>query len=267
MLAIRLAPAQGPARRKVELDGAERIAARLARLLTPDVTRVCVAQSLLPYLWREGHLGGREVEVLMTRLPLADLQTRLDRAFAAHPERATLADFRALPALVTAETEALAYAAHLVTPHREIARLFPDKAVILEWTLPAAQHAAGAAVRRIAFPGPTIARKGAYDVRAAAKALGIEIVALGSELRRAGFPGAEIAMHKPAAGADWRKGVAAMVQPAIVEERPRQLLAALASGIPVVATAACGLTARKGVTIVPPDDPDALIAALKLVLD
>jgi len=265
MIAIRRAPAQGPARRQAELNGAERIATRLARLLTPDVTRVCVAQSLLPYLWRDGHFGGREVEVLMTRLPLIELQARLDRAFAAHPERGTLADFRAPAVLVAAETKALAYATQIVTPHREIARLFPEKAVILEWTLPAARQAAGAAMQRIAFPGPTIARKGAYDVRQAAKALGIEIVALGSELEGPDFWG-HIAMRKPTAGADWREGVAAVVQPAIVEERPRHLLAALAAGIPVVATTACGLAEREGVTIIPPDDPEALLAALKLVL-
>jgi len=58
-LAMRRLPMQGAARRTAELMAAERIAARLARLLAADVTRVCVAQSLLPFLWREGHLAGR----------------------------------------------------------------------------------------------------------------------------------------------------------------------------------------------------------------
>ncbi len=265
-IAIRRAPAQGAARRNAELAGAERIAARLARLLTPDITRVCVAQSLLPHLWRNGHLGGREVEVLMTRLPMGELHTRLDRALAAHPERATLGDFRAPAALVEAETEALAYAAGIVTPHHEIAQLFPDKATILDWQMPTVRRAVPTArPRRIAFPGPTVARKGAHAVCEAARALGLEVVALGSELEGPDF-WSGIAMRKPAPGFGWLDQVAAVVQPAIAEERPRHLLTALAAGVPVIATPACGLAAQEGVTIVPADDTGALIAALKTVL-
>ncbi|HZZ35439.1 MAG TPA: VanW family protein, partial [Caulobacteraceae bacterium] len=89
-LAIRRAPRQGPARRRAELDGAERVALGLARLLGPEVSEVVVAQSLLPALWRAGHLGGRGFSVLMTRLPMTVLQARLDAAFAAHPDRRTL---------------------------------------------------------------------------------------------------------------------------------------------------------------------------------
>ena len=266
MIAIRRAPAQGPARRNAELAGAERIGMSLARLLTPEVTRVCVAQSLLPYLWRDGHLGGREVEVLMTRLPMRELQARLDEAFTAHPERPTLGDFRAPTELVEAEAEALAYAAQVVTPHRDIARLFPDRVVVLDWKRPADSGAArNAKPRRIAFPGPTIARKGAYELREAARALGLEIVALGSELEGPDFWRGTI-VHRPGAGSDWLADVMAVVQPAIVEERPRALLAALAAGVPVIASPACGLAAEDGVTLVPPDDPAALIEALKVVL-
>jgi hypothetical protein len=266
MIAIRRAPAQGPARRNAESNGAERIAKRLARLLTPDVTRVCVAQSLLPYLWRDGHLGGREVEVLMTRLPMRELHTRLDAAFAAHPERTTLGDFRAPAELVEAETEALTYAARIVTPHRDIARLFPDKAAVLDWKLPAnPRPARKAEARRIAFPGPTVARKGAYELREAARVLGLEIVALGSELEGADF-WRGVAVRRPNAGTDWLANVAAVVQPALVEERPRHLLAAVAAGVPIIATPACGLEIEGGVVLVPADDTDALIAALRRIL-
>ena len=265
MIDIRRAPAQGAARRNAELRGAERIAQRLARLLTPEVTRVCVAQSLLPYLWRDGHLGGREVEVLMTRLPMGELQARLDAAFAAHPDRTTLGDFRAPAELVEAEAKALAYAGHIITPHHDIARLFPDRALILDWKLPGRRAPATAASRRVAFPGPTIARKGAYELREAARALGLEVVALGSELEGPDFWQGVLA-QKPGLGADQLAGVAAVVQPAFVEERPRVLLAALAAGVPVIATPACGLTAEHGVTLVPPGDPAALIEALRSVL-
>jgi VanW like protein/Glycosyl transferases group 1 len=266
-IAIRRAPAQGPARRLAELRGAERIAGRLATLLRPDITTVCVAQSLLPYLWRDGHLGGRQVGVLMTRLPMAALQARLDVAFSARPERGTLGDFRAPPALVEAEAEALAYASRIVTPHEEIARLFPDTSVRLDWRLPAAGPIGRQSPipRRVAFPGPTIARKGAHAVRAAARALGLEIVVLGGELEGPDFWNG-VAARRVEPGEDWLAWVAAVVQPAIAEERPRHLLAALAAGVPIIATAACGLGAQEGVTLVPADDPDALIAALGAVL-
>lgn len=266
MIEMRRAPAQGPARRFAELKGAERIAASLARLLTPGVTRVCVAQSLLPYLWRDGHLGGREVTVLMTRLPMSELHTRLGEAFAAHPDRPTLGDFRASAELVEAEAEALAYAAHIVTPHRDIARVFPDKAMILDWKLPASGRVErDAKPRQIAFPGPTIARKGAYELREVARALGLEIVLLGSELEGPDF-WRGLTVEKPNSSSEWLADVAAVVQPALIEERPRHLLAALATGVPVIATPACGLAAQKGMTLVPPNDPAALIAALNAML-
>ena len=57
--------------------------------------RICVAQSLLPFLWRDGHLGGRQFSVLMTRLPIRELQEALDTHASLHPERAKLSDFRA----------------------------------------------------------------------------------------------------------------------------------------------------------------------------
>jgi hypothetical protein len=266
-IAVRRAPAQGSARREAEQIGAQRIAARLSRLLTPDVTKVVVAQSLLPFLWREGHLGGREVDVLMTRLPMGELHARLDRALAAHPERPTLGDFRAAQELVRAEAEALAYASRIITPHPEIAGLYPDKAITLGWRQPAVRPTIrrGPAPRRIAFPGPTVARKGAYEVRAAARALDLEVVRLGSELEGPGFwDGIKTRLiDAPGAPGQWLDGVAAVVQPAIAEDRPRHLLTALAAGVPVIATAACGLAAQSGLTMVPAGDPGALIEALR----
>jgi glycosyltransferase involved in cell wall biosynthesis len=116
---------------------------------------------------------------------------------------------------------------------------------------------------RIAFPGPTIARKGAYEVREAARVLDLEIVCLGSELEGAGFwDGVKTRGAYP----QWLTSVAAVVQPAIVEDRPRHLLAALAAGVPVIATAACGIAKHERLTIVPENDAPALIAALRTVV-
>jgi len=267
-LEVRRAPAQGPARRQAEQIGADRIAARLSRLLTPDVTTVVVAQSLLPFLWRSGHLGGREISVLMTRLPMRELHARLDRALAAHPERKTLGDFRAPPELVEAEAEALAYASRIITPHAEIARLFADRAVKLDWQRPPSIQPRVYATPPpgcIAFPGPTVARKGACEMREAAQALDLEVLLLGNELEGPGFwDGVRTRKfgdpHEPNG---WLKEVALVAQPAIAEERPRYLLAALAAGVPVIATPACGLPTQEGLTIIPGDDLPALVAALR----
>lgn len=266
-LTARRLQAQGPARLMAQLSQAQALARRLSRLLTAEVSDVCVAQSLLPYLWREGHLGARGFRVLMTRLPMVELQRHLDAAAGLHPQRPSLADFRAPAWLVEAEAEALAAADVVITPHAEIARLFGDRALHLEWQLPGGA-APGRKVlpRRVAFPGPTIARKGAHELRAAIQGLDIELMPLGSELEGAGFWRGVRLAARPVERAGWLAQVAAVVQPAIVEDQPRPLLMALAAGIPVVATPACGIAPRHGLTIVPAGNAEALRLALMQVL-
>jgi len=246
----------GPKRRALELAMSERLARSYARHLDADVAELVVAQSLLPTLWREGHLGGRKFSVLMTRLPMRVLQDRLDAVSQHHPERATLKDFRADPALLRAEEESLAAAQEIVTPHADIAALFGDRAIVLNWKTPSTRfkHAPGS--RRIAFTGPTVARKGAYELREAARALDLQIVLLGSDLEGADF------WTGVRTSRDMSAGVAAFVQPAFLEDKPRKLLAALASGIPVITTMECGVRPQSGLTLMCAGDVDALIAAL-----
>ena len=145
----------------------------------------------------------------------------------------------------------------IITPHAEIAGLFGDRAIHLPWQIPAVGPLVPVRGRRIVFPGPTVARKGAPALRDAAAALGLEVMTLGAELEGPDF---WRGVRTVPAG-DWA-GVAAVVQPALVEEQPRRLLRALAAGIPVIATPACGLEPRPGLCLVPPEDPAALIAAL-----
>jgi hypothetical protein len=246
----------GPKRRALELATSERLAQRYARHLNADVTEIVVAQSLLPTLWRDGHLGGRKFSVLMNRLSMRTLQERLDAVSQHHPDRATLKDFRSDPALLHAEEEALAAADAIVTPHTDIAALFGERAILLDWKTPPTRfkHAPGS--RRIAFPGPTIARKGAYELREAARALDLEVVLLGSDLEGADF------WNGVRTSRNIGDGVAAFVQPAFLEDKPRKLLAALASDIPVIATPECGVPPQPGHTLVPAGDIDALTAAL-----
>lgn len=241
----------------VQIAGAEALARRMARALTPDVTRVVVAQSLLPFLWRDGHLGGRTIEVLVTRLPLHVLHARLDAAARLHPERTTLREFRAPAELVEAERAALRNA-RVVTPHAEVAALFGERATLLEWHLPAPRQCAPG--RAIAFAGPVAARKGAHEVRGAARELELEVVLRGSELEGADF-WRGVTTRRPTQ--NWLDGALAVVQPALVEDQPRVLLQALAAGVPVIATRVCGLAPRPGLTLIEAGNQAALVAALR----
>jgi glycosyltransferase involved in cell wall biosynthesis len=113
----------------------------------------------------------------------------------------------------------------------------------------------------IAFPGPTIARKGAYELREAARRLDLAIRPLGSVLEGAGFWD-RVRLDPTPAGGRWLDGVVAVAHPALTQDAPRRLLEALAAGVPVVATPACGLDPEPGLTLVPTGDAEALANAL-----
>jgi hypothetical protein len=246
-----------------QLRRSEAVARQLAKCLAPDVTEVCVAQSLLPFLWKMGVLGGRRVTVMMTRMPMEKLQTRLDRAAQAHPERTTLADFRAPADVVAAEQAALEAADRIVTPHALVASQFPGKAELLDWHMPSALRAPRTPKRRsIVFPGPSIARKGAYEVRALALKLDLEVVLLGSDLEGEGFWSGLPVRHAARSDLNWLREAGLVVQPSLIEEQPRSLLAALAAGVPVIATPACGILPKLGITLIPENDPEALVEAI-----
>ncbi|HYO90837.1 MAG TPA: VanW family protein, partial [Pyrinomonadaceae bacterium] len=71
---------QGAERQRALLAAQEKLARGYAAHLAFDVAHVTLMQSLLPFLWRDGALGGRTFDVLMTALPLARLHERLDAA-------------------------------------------------------------------------------------------------------------------------------------------------------------------------------------------
>ena len=249
--------------RAAQLRGAERLACALARTLTADVAHLRIAISLLPYLWREGHLGGRTFDVVLTRQPLAYLHQSLDEALARFPERRLLGDFRAPEDLVAAEAEALAAADRIITPHAEIARRFGKRAVLLPWLLPRTERVSPCGTSgTIAFPGPAAARKGAYEVREAARALGLTVLLIGKSLEGPDF---WEGIPTRRSDDDWlSEEIGAVVQPAVVEDQPRALLRAIAAGLPVIATAACGLgDAYPDVTTIPALDAAALVDALR----
>lgn len=262
-LALRIAPKVPRAGLMLAADA--RLAAAHARRLSPDHTHLVVAQALLPHLWQTGVLQGRRFEVLMDRLPIETLHQILDAALSRHPDSTTLGDFRAPQSIVVAEREALGAAARLVTAHLAVAAHFPAGRVeLLDWA-PAPPLTARHGGRAFLFAGPALARKGAHAMREAMAGLDIElIVERGAEEAPDFWTGLDVRRLLPGEEPEELAGV---VLPAIVEHRPHMLLRALESGLPVIATAACGLPSdTPGLTIIAPDDiaglRSALIAAL-----
>jgi glycosyltransferase involved in cell wall biosynthesis len=67
-------------------------------------------------------------------------------------------------------------------------------------------------------------------------------------------------------GDDWLETASLVVLPAFVEHRPRRLLAAAASAVPVIASHECGVGRVDGGGHVPSGDADALRAAIAAAL-
>jgi hypothetical protein len=254
---------QGAARQQALLAFNERLAACFASALTYDTTHLVIMQSLLPFLWLGGHLGGRTFDVLMTRLPFADLHQTLDEAAKLHPESRTLVDFRADSFLVNAEREALSQARKIITPHSMVAATFPHKAELIEWSTPEAPRLNIQPARklRLIFPASTVARKGAYELRAALQGSDAQLTILGPVLEAENF-WQGVRVEKASKTEDWLQRGSALILPAFVEHRPARLLQAIASGIPVIASTACGLENMQGVTNVKAGDVESLRTAI-----
>lgn len=239
--------AQGAARQKSLLEMSEKLAESFAKKLSYDILHVVVSQNLLPFLWKNGFLGGRTFDVLMNALPMRELQERLDFAASIHRESATLGDFRADERIIEAEAEALKMARKIITPHTEIAALFGDKCELVNWNLPEAKIIERQKNDKftIVFPASTVGRKGSYELRDAVRGLNVKLITLGAMIEDTDFW----------RGIDWEKGsddwlgrADLVVLPAFVEHKPRRLLQAVALGIPVIASTACGLATLENVT-------------------
>lgn len=232
--------AQGAARQNNLLEMYEKLAADYARKLPYDALHLIVQQNLLPFLWKSGALGGRSFDVLMTALPMSEIQNRLDRAFALHPESRTLADFRADQELLEAERRSLENASKIITPHSAIASLFPRRAELLDWKIPAGKETGAGKNGKptIVFPATTVGRKGCYELREAIRDLDVKLITLGPFIEDEDFwRGFDVEKN----AADWLERADLIVLPAFVEHRPRRLLQAVAAGLPVIASRECGL--------------------------
>ncbi len=236
-------PAQGAVRQAALLEGDRKLAEHYRRKLSPECRHLVISQNLLPHLWEMGALGGRTFDVLMERWPLAELQRRLNEASRRHPDSPTLGDFRADPVLVRMESEALAGAGKLITPHRAIAKRFGNRAWLLDWEMPARSDRAEVK-GHVFLPCSPLGRKGVYDL----KGIDQKIVVLGKAREGTG----EVFFEQGSL-ADL-ESAEAVVLPAWIEHQPRLALKALAMGIPVYATEECGLPEHPCLTILKRDE-------------
>lgn len=256
------------------IDGQRWLALAFAARLKPEHTQLVIDQALLPHLQQLGALDGRRVTVLASALPMAEIERRLDAAAQRWPDDATLRDFRADAALVQAEAAALARVAAVVTPHAEVAThlaaMAPRAASLrLDWVLPAARDidAACDAPPLIVFAASALARKGARELAAALQGWPCRLRVLGSPSDDAQlWRGIGSVEHMHWRG-DGLNGARVVVLPAHIEHAPRALLRALAAGVPVVASGACGLAGLSGVREVAAGDVEGLRAALKNACD
>ena len=267
----RLQRGEGAAHQAARMRTAWDLARDYARRLRPEHTDLVVAQELLVPLWRLGALGGRRVNVYVSELPASVLQAKLDQAVSLTPGHASLRDFRVDQAWQHDEWKALAYANRRLTPHHEVHRTLCDAGMtadLLPWDLPPASVQATPDAGRpltLTLASSALARKGAAEVAAAAQVLDARVLVLGS-------PPSDVAawsgVNWSAVGyaGDWIAQSDVVVLPAYIEHQPRALLKALAAGVPVVASPACGLGARAGLTEVAPGNVDTLVAAIRAAL-
>jgi hypothetical protein len=264
----------GGQRQSSILDGQRWLAAFYARQLRPEHTALVIGQALLPHLQRAGVLGGRRYEVLASSLPMEDIQRRLDHALTHGQRRGTdtqtLGDFRADPLLLDAEQNAMRGARRIVTAHAGVAAYWRERGMpvhLLPWELPdiAPRERTSNDVPVVVLPSSALARKGAYELAEALRGWPCRLLVLGSRASDATLWQGIQVDHVPYVG-DWPLHADVVVLPAHVEHSPRAALRALACGIPVVASPACGLQAMPSVTVVPAGDAAALRSALQNVL-
>jgi glycosyltransferase involved in cell wall biosynthesis len=197
----------------------------------------------------------------MTRPPLRNLHQQLDKLATQFPERKTFQEFRASAWMAEAEAEALEQADQIITPHFQLASLFAQKSKLLDWKLPDIKNRESGS--HIVFPGPSLARKGAFEVRDAVKHLDRPVLILSGAVESKDFwSGIQLVSKSD----EWLSQAAVVIQPAWIENNPRPLLRALAAGLPVIATPECGIGAHPLLTLVAAGDAKALRDELQRIL-
>lgn len=258
------------------LDGQRWQAQHALRQLQPTDTQLLVDQAYLPTLQQSGQLAGRQLAVWMPALPMQAILEQLDHAANFWPDEPSLRDFRPDAALVTAELDALKQASLIITPHHGVAQWVRQhlRAEVeeLHWqAIPAAalDSKAQAAIKTIVFPASTLARKGWRELCAALQQLPaqpLELIVLGTVFDQRHPLPAHIRLRSLPHHANWLQQADVLVLPAHVEHNARALRTALAAGLPVIATPACGLPPQAGLKLVNEGDITALNTVIVSIL-
>lgn len=256
-------PSQGAVRQKALLSADAALAKYYADRISPECRHLVISQNLLPHLKQLGALGGRTYDVLMTRWPISELHRHLDSASKANPHSPTLSDFRAEPELMHDEDEAIANAGRLITPHWAIAEHYGHRAWLIDWEMPSLESRDIVPIGklRLFLPCSPLGRKGIHELVSALQDIPAELLILG----RAD----EGTDANPLANINWRHAgihemadCHALILPAWIEHQPRLALRAIAKGIPVIATGACGLPDHELLTRLKKPDAESIAAAI-----
>jgi hypothetical protein len=255
-------PSQGSQRQRTLISCEKKIAHTYAKMLDPQCRHLVISQNLLPHLWQLGVLGGRTFDVLLERWPLHELQRRLDEAHSANAESSTLADFRADEDLVRAEKQALAVAGRIITPHLALAEHFASRAWLIDWEMPKPlPRGLPNGKPLLFFPASRLGRKGAYELATALQGVDATLCYLGLANEGGVDPFADIPCYRGTTSD--LANASALILPAWIEHQPRLALLALASGIPVIASKACGLPPHEKLFTIPSPDAIALAKAIR----
>ena len=243
-LKLRFAPKQNNIFELI-LNLDKKIAKAAAHQIPIETTHVIISQNLLPFIYETGVLGGRSFDVLMNRLPIEKLHERLDYAYSKHSESETLNDFRATKKLAKSEMIALTKARKIITPHSEIAEIFKNKVVKLNWQIPTKsnEYTRG---KKILFPASALGRKGAYEIKKLALELNLDLLISGRTIEKDNFWD-KIKVEK--FKGDFNE-VGLVIYPTYIEHQPRQILKAISKDIPIITTKACGVDNLEKVKIV-----------------
>jgi len=239
------------------------IAKHFAKKLNYTDTYLVIPQELLVWLYLDGELAGREYDVLMSAMPMPEIERQLDEAMARYGFKVengyyeatndsntcgvvgvTLGDYRALKSFITAEEEALLGASAFISSHTKILEWAGEKGIALDWILPTpvASLSQNNQCFKILLAGVSLGRKGIFDLRTALRKIKFdyELLLIPSAVEGTDFwQGFNVRIVNSI-----NDGIAicdTVVLPAVVEHNPKGLLLAVASQKPVIASSACGL--------------------------
>jgi VanW like protein len=269
---------QGASRQRELMAQSRQLALKYGETLSPEITHLVIAQSLLPWLWEGGYLGGRTFDVLLTTLPIQYLQERLDLAAKSYPNSSTLGDFRAPIQVAELEMAALNLARKIITPHSDLAKLFPAKTELLDWVMPTPLDLPKLDLSQtrptIVLPCSSLGRKGIYELRSAMAGIDLNLIIVGSELEDPEFWSGYAILYRRGSANEYTQDyhyalqrAKAIVLPAWVEHQPRRLLQAIQEGIPTIVSHGCGLEHIAGVNSIAIGDISALREAILTAIE